>query len=191
MIPRKARLGRVVDFDEQHCHMTHLQNYQLARTTFAKPIVMFDDEDVPQDNYKFTVPGRSDQDLSFNNERLLGKKTEGKQQPEAGPAPLQQLREEFQIAKTDKQKAVPKNGIKLYSDNADWEQLQTVISKYPRIWESPAFAKICEDDWMPIPLIEDWQQKTKFTGKVYPLRKADRGVVDKTIDDLHQQDKMV
>lgn len=101
------------------------------------------------------------------------------------------MSEPFRVSKTEGKEAVLNNGITLYGDKKDHQQFQKIGAKYPRIWESPEFANVPEDNWMSIPLVEDWKDKTKFTGKVYPLGKADREVVDKTFDDLHRQGKMM
>ncbi len=45
-------------------------------------------------------------------------------------------------------------------------------------------------NWMPIPLINDWQSKYMCKAKVYPLSKADKDEVDKEFNKLQEQEKL-
>ena len=47
-----------------------------------------------------------------------------------------------------------------------------------------------EPNWMPIPLIDDWQSKYMCKAKVYLLGKADKDEVDKEFDKLQEQGKL-
>lgn len=59
---------------------------------------------------------------------------------------------------------------------------------FPTVWKDEGFVNLPEDDWMKITLRDDWQNKLSSGGskaKIYSLGIKDRGVVDKTFDEMY------
>ena len=84
------------------------------------------------------------------------------------------------------------NGVTIHgtSDSEAVHRLSEVVQAYPKLWEDHSnVANIAESDWMPIPLVNNWQSKYTCKAKVYPLGKADKDEVDKEFDKLQRTRK--
>jgi hypothetical protein len=84
------------------------------------------------------------------------------------------------------------DGITIYGEDKAQQQLRHAIDKFSNIWKDDGSpANIPEEDWMQIPLIENWEKVYKpAANKVYPLGPKDRKVLDDTFDKLHEQGRM-
>lgn len=83
-------------------------------------------------------------------------------------------------------------GVTIYGDAPTRERYAEVLLRYPRLFtDDGKTADIPEDEWMPIPLVNDWNTAgAKLAHKVYPLGPKDREVVDKIHGKLHDQGRM-
>ena len=79
------------------------------------------------------------------------------------------------------------NGVTIYGNAGS---LQSVVDRFPTLWEEGGFAKIPEEDWMRIPLRADWESKVPKTPRVYPLSNDAKDVVDKVFDKLYSQKRI-
>ena len=82
------------------------------------------------------------------------------------------------------------NGITIHGNEAQATLLADLVFQFASLWDTPQFINIPEDQYMTIPLIDDWQAKAKFPPKVYPLGQRQRAKVDEVFDELHGQGKM-
>ena len=85
------------------------------------------------------------------------------------------------------------NGVTIYGITAEATQrLEEVVWKHEEVWkDDDGFAEIPQQDWMEIPLVDNWQELYKpGQAKIYPLGPRDREVVDNAFDKLHQQGRM-
>ncbi|KAI9789599.1 MAG: hypothetical protein M1816_005908 [Peltula sp. TS41687] len=73
------------------------------------------------------------------------------------------------------------NGVTVYGSPEDAGQLTNDKGQ----------ARIPPNDWMSIPLVDDWRTKYKAgTAKVYPVGPKDQAVIDMEFDRLHEQGRM-
>ena len=82
------------------------------------------------------------------------------------------------------------NGITVYgSTTAAVTALTEVTARYPRLWEDNGnVADVPEEEWMEIPLLENWQELYKpGQAKVYPLGAKDCEIIDEAFNKLHTQ----
>ncbi|RKF82335.1 hypothetical protein GcC1_015045 [Golovinomyces cichoracearum] len=89
-----------------------------------------------------------------------------------------------------KHETIAPNGVTIYGDNEQKNKLNNILKKFKPLWDdqNTSFAINPSGEYMKIPLIDGWENKYKpGKARVYPVRKADREVIDKTFDELHQQ----
>lgn len=85
------------------------------------------------------------------------------------------------------------NGVTVYGNDTVAVKLAEVVNRYSEVWENPGgFANVPENEWMRVPLIDDWQTKIKAMrlGRVYSLGPVEKQLVDEMFDKLHQQGRM-
>ena len=84
------------------------------------------------------------------------------------------------------------NGVTVYGQGLALTKLSNVVTNNPKVWEDHGnIAKVPEEEWMDIPLLDDWQEQYKpGQARVYPVGQQDREVIDKAFDKLHGQDRM-
>lgn len=83
------------------------------------------------------------------------------------------------------------NGIPIYGPIKESEALAKVMNEIPELWTDKEMARIPEEHWMTIPLIESCEDKYKPGGaKVYPVRARDRAQIDADFHKLHEQGRM-
>lgn len=83
------------------------------------------------------------------------------------------------------------NGVTIYGTRQDVEQLAAVINEFPDLWKDRGQANVPQNDWMSIPLVDDWMDKyTPGTAKVYPVGPRDKAIIDEDFDQLHEQGRM-
>ena len=83
------------------------------------------------------------------------------------------------------------NGITIYGSPKDVQELAKVMDEIPELWIDKGQARIPEEEWMSIPLVDNWEQKYKPGGaKVYPVGAKDRAQIDADFDKLHEQGRM-
>ena len=86
-----------------------------------------------------------------------------------------------------------KNGVTIYGRTMTAvTALAEVVNHYPHLWEDNSnVADIPEEEWMEIPLLENWQELYKpGQAKVYPLGTKDCEIVDDSFEKLHRQGRM-
>ena len=85
------------------------------------------------------------------------------------------------------------SGVTVYdSDPEAGRQIAAVADSYPELWvDNGNVADVTEEEWMKIPLINNWQDVYKpANAKVYLLEPRNREVVDAQFDKLHQQGRL-
>ncbi len=81
------------------------------------------------------------------------------------------------------------NGVIVHGKPKAVKAIMGVVNKYPDVWkDSGKFVDLSKNNWMRIPLKPDYHVFGK--ARVYPLGVRDREIVDKTFDELHQQNRM-
>jgi hypothetical protein len=90
---------------------------------------------------------------------------------------------------TDK-KRVLGNGITVFDDGSGIADiLAHELLKYD-VWRDKGFADVPEDQWMSIPMKEEWEKIVDQSGKVYSASARDRKLIDEVHDKLHAQGRM-
>jgi len=82
--------------------------------------------------------------------------------------------------------------ITIYGDAETAARINAVVAEFPRLFtDDGKMAKIPEEDWLSIPLQQDWDKKgAKLAHKVYPLGPKERQLVDEVHNKMHHQGKM-
>jgi len=166
-VQRSLTLGYVTDFDEEGAFPAEPSLAPLALTNQRLLL-----HDSPQDQplEPHLIAGSANPIDSFNQAYLS---------------------EQFLISTLDGLQSTLCNGIVVYGDSATQQALIEVCSSYPSIWGSPGFVHLPVEDYMRVPLIPNWEEKAKFSSRVYPLSQQAKDLVDETFDKLHEQGKMV
>ena len=81
-------------------------------------------------------------------------------------------------------------GVTIYGDPTQFTSISALVNEYSDVFQNPGIIRLPPDEWMTIPLVDNWEDKAKFTSKVYPLGNEARQLVDKTFDTLHEQGKL-
>ena len=86
------------------------------------------------------------------------------------------------------------NGVTIYgsTNSPDVIELTRVVNEFLKVWnDTGTFVDIPEDQWMKIPLRDDWESKMPARApRVYPLGIEDRKHIDKTFDKLYEKERM-
>ena len=65
------------------------------------------------------------------------------------------------------------------------------MEAYPNLWKDIGNVNIPEDQWMKIPLVDNWEQIYKAgQSRVYPVETRDKQVINEAFDKLYQQGRM-
>lgn len=84
-----------------------------------------------------------------------------------------------------------KNGITVCGDAKTAQCLEAVLLESPGTWKDQGQARIEPDDWMTIPLVNNWRELYKAgQAKVYPVGPKDRAIIDADFDNLHASGRM-
>ena len=65
-----------------------------------------------------------------------------------------------------------------------------IVDEFFALWKNIDFVELSQDNWMRISLKFDWKSRIISKIKIYSLDQRDRNLVDKTFDELHQQDRL-
>jgi hypothetical protein len=66
------------------------------------------------------------------------------------------------------------------------QKLRALVSEFATCWEEKGPIDIPEEERMPVPLVEGWQNQ-KVATRCYPLGIKDREAVDKVFDELAKE----
>lgn len=91
------------------------------------------------------------------------------------------------LATTGAKKETSSNRIKIYGSEVERKAYTELVAKFPSLWEDDGFIRVPPEEWMRIPLKEEWQNKLTGRSKIYPLGIEDRKLVDETFDKMHKQ----
>ena len=98
------------------------------------------------------------------------------------------------LSSTVSPKTLLLNGVTIYSstDSPNVIELTRVVNEFPKVWNDiGTFVDIPEDQWMKIPLRDDWEsQMPSRAPRTYPVGTEDKRHIDKTFDKLHKQGRM-
>ena len=86
-----------------------------------------------------------------------------------------------------------KNHLRAYrteTHGAGTQALADLVGEHARIWVDTGFVKVPEDEWMRLPLRDDWQSRVSEKVKVCLLGIKDREIIDKDFDELYEQDRL-
>ena len=90
----------------------------------------------------------------------------------------------------DKHDITLPNGVTIYGgDNTVINALTEVTKRYQDVWTASSFVNVPEEEWMRIPLKDDWETTlpVKKQAKVYPAGQKDKDVIDATFNKLHAE----
>ena len=77
------------------------------------------------------------------------------------------------------------NGVTIYgsTDSPDVIELTRVVNEFPKVWnDTGTFVDIPEDQWMKIPLRDDWESRMPSRApRTYPVGTEDKRHIDKTL----------
>ena len=85
------------------------------------------------------------------------------------------------------------SGITIFgNDTKTVQQIANVVCDYLQLWtDTGNVVDVPEDEWMDIPLVENWESKYKpGQARVYPLGQQDGDLVNKAFDRLHHQGRL-
>lgn len=87
---------------------------------------------------------------------------------------------------------VHNTGVTIHGSPQSRSLLGSVVDKFPSLWQDTGnVTNVPESQWMDIPLVDNWQDLYKpGQARVYPVRKADKEVIDDAFDKLHEQGRM-
>lgn len=161
-IPRHAKLGRVMDYEEEGCYLASPEDAHLA----VRPKKV-----VSRNPFKLALAGLTAAAVYFA----------GSTSPSMAPASADS------IAGSELE-TVTSRGITIYGDSATRVRLEEVTDKFPELWvDKGQTVDIPEDEWMSIDTIPGAKVPTS---KPYPLGQRDRDFIDKEFDKLHAEGKM-
>lgn len=83
------------------------------------------------------------------------------------------------------------NGVSLYGNNEEIREYTRLVDEFPSLWIDDGFIDVPKEQWMTIPLKENWQSKVSSKSKIYPLGRDDRAVVDSVFDKMQEQGRLV
>ena len=82
-------------------------------------------------------------------------------------------------------------GATIYGNATATNAIAGVVEAFPNLWKDTGNANIPEDQWMEIPLVDNWKEIYKAgQARVYPVGTRDKQVIDEAFDKLHQQGRM-
>ena len=86
---------------------------------------------------------------------------------------------------------VHSTGATIYGNTAASQAIAGVVEAFPNLWKDTGNANIPEEQWMEIPLVDNWEDIYKAgQARVYPVGKRDKQVIDDAFDKLHQQGRI-
>lgn len=83
------------------------------------------------------------------------------------------------------------NGISLYGNKDEIGQYTQLVDEFPTLWVNDGFIDVPKDQWMTIPLKQNWKSKISGKSKIYPLGRDDRAVIDSIFDKMHEQGRLI
>ena len=167
-IPRKARLGSIVEFEQEGAYMVSPENAPLAAGNTS--------------TWK-RAP-------SWKSKLAKGAMLAAAAAYTAVTQPMSQKASTgtATVAIDPALEHVLPNGITIYGTPNVAASIAAVASEYPEIWtDQGTTVDIPEEEWMPIPLKPGVTPKP---ARVYPVNQRDKQLIDETFDKLHQQGKM-
>ena len=188
-IPRRARLGSVVEYNQQGCYNLTpdagflatsgpmSMNQRGARRSWKSKLGTV----AAVAAYTLSLAAGMPNVLSgvpspSASESALAIPTV---QPTAAEAPMQ--------LNPSLEHVLP-GGITVYGSPTVANRLASVADEFPEIWnDQGTTVDIPEDQWMPINLKSDAELKP---ARVYPVGPRERAVIDATFDKMHQDGKM-
>lgn len=89
------------------------------------------------------------------------------------------------------QEVTLRNGVNIYArDQCHYDEFCALVEEFPKLWQDAGFVNVPEEEWLRIPLREDWQSRVTGKARVYPLGVRDRELVDTTFNELHEQGRL-
>ena len=170
-LPRKARLGSLVEFEQDGAYMVSSDQAHLAagntstwKSRLTKGFIAF-------------AAGLSTlSQPSVVNKDLV--------------SPLQPFTSSPSVAVNPTMEHVMHNGITVYGTPGVASQIAAVANEFPEIWtDQGSTVRMPESDWMPIPLKPNAADIIK-PARAYPVSQKDKQLIDETFDKLHAQGKM-
>ena len=83
-------------------------------------------------------------------------------------------------------------GATIYGNATDSQAIASVAEAFPSLWQDTGnVVNIPEDQWMEIPLVDNWKDLYKAgQARVYPVGARDKQVINEAFDKLHNQGRM-
>lgn len=173
-LPRKARLGSIVEFDQEGAYMVAAEHAPLSAgntSTWKKK------------SWKSNLA----KGLAFAAAAyaaMAQPSDPALRKPSAAPASATSTTVGIDPALEH----VMPNGVTIYGTPDVAAAIAAVANDYPEIWtDQGTTVDIPEEEWMPIPLKSDAAPQPS---RVYPVSQRDKDVINTTFDKLHQQGKM-
>ena len=89
------------------------------------------------------------------------------------------------------QEFVHPTGVTIHGTPATTAAIANVVDQFPNLWKDTGQVNLPESESMDIPLVDNWKDLYKpGQARVYPLGERDKAVIDKTFDELHDQNRM-
>ena len=185
-LPRRGRLGSVVEYNQQGCYQTTVDESPkaacgwMSQRTIKKSwkAKLAKAAAVVASAYAVTTGGSSPSTGSGSSRLSTNTGFVSASVTAITGIPQIDLALEY----------VCPNGVTIYGSPEAANPLAALVEEYQDLFvDKGTTLDIPEEEWMPINLKADAVAKP---AKVYPLGHKDREVVDKTFDNLHEQGKM-
>ena len=89
------------------------------------------------------------------------------------------------------QEFVHPTGVTIHGTPTATSSIANVVDQFPNLWKDTGQVNLPESESMDIPLVDNWKDLYKpGQARVYPLGEKDKAVIDKTFDELHEQNRM-
>lgn len=82
------------------------------------------------------------------------------------------------------------NNVMIYDNKSFIDVFTTLVNEFSILWTDQEFVNVFEDEWMKFSLRDNWQDRISDKVKVYLLDLKDKEVVNKTFDELYQQERL-
>ena len=172
-LPRKARLGTIVEYEQEGAYMVTPDHATLAAGNTSN----WKKKSWKSALATSTILAATAYAAMTQPTHLQKASTSADMQPSAASVSIDPALEH-----------VLPNGITIYGTHEVAAAIANVASEYPEIWtDQGTTVDIPENEWMPIPLKPGITPKP---ARVYPVSQRDKQVIDETFDKLHQQGKM-
>ena len=187
-LPRRGRLGTVVEYSQQGCYMVSPEEAPKAACGWMSPVATKRSWKRQLANAATAVAVAAAYLVNAGTSPPADSSGISSVPPLASDVKLPPPVTSSTSAIDPKLEHVCPNGVTIYGQQEAADAIAALVDEYQDLFiDKGTTVDIPEEEWMPINLKPGAEAKP---AKVYPLGQRDREVVDRTFDKLHAQGKM-